>query len=195
MGVPQVQAHTGIALRASVTETQMNDVVSILETKVGKQEAENVRNALSRVLDVAARETNAGADPQILIRRETQPVSKGPETNFTGDVDVQFMFGPNSATKFAGAYVTFQPGARTAWHTHSTGQHMVVISGVCWTQEWGKEKSIANPGDVVWCPPGVKHWHGASSDTTMTHFAITGTGGPAQMQWLEKVSDEQYYSR
>jgi quercetin dioxygenase-like cupin family protein len=72
---------------------------------------------------------------------------------------------------------------------------MIVISGVCWTQEWGKEKITANPGDVVWCPLGVKHWHGASSDTAMTHFVITGTGGTGQMQWLEKVTDQQYYGR
>jgi quercetin dioxygenase-like cupin family protein/alkylhydroperoxidase/carboxymuconolactone decarboxylase family protein YurZ len=195
LGVPQLQGHISIALRVGVTETQMEHIISILETKVGKQEADNTRNVLSRVMNTTAQETNTRADPQILIRRETQPASKAPEANFTGDVDVQFMFAPNSAAPFSGAYVTFQPGARTAWHTHSAGQHMVVLSGVCWTQERGKEKIIANPGDVVWCPPGVVHWHGASSDTTMTHFVITGTGGPGRMQWLEKVSDEQYYGK
>jgi alkylhydroperoxidase/carboxymuconolactone decarboxylase family protein YurZ/quercetin dioxygenase-like cupin family protein len=195
LGVPQLQGHIGIALRVGVTEIQMKNIISILETKTGKQEAENARNALSRVLAATAAETIASTDPQILIRREAQPVSKAPETNFTGDVDVQFMFVPSGVVPFSGAYVTFQPGARTAWHTHSAGQHMVVLSGVCWTQEWGKEKIIANPGDVVWCPSGVKHWHGSSGDSAMTHFVITGTGGPGQMQWMEKVSDEQYYGK
>ncbi|MDR2741949.1 MAG: carboxymuconolactone decarboxylase family protein [Treponema sp.] len=195
LGVPQLHGHIGIALRVGVTEIQMRNIISILETKVGEREAENARNALSRVLDTTAAETIASTDPQILIRREAQPVSKAPETNFTGDVDVQFMFAPNGVAPFSGAYVTFQPGARTAWHTHSAGQHMVVLSGVCWTQEWGKEKIIANPGDVVWCPPGVKHWHGSSGDSAMTHFVITGTGCPGQMQWLEKVSDKQYYGK
>jgi quercetin dioxygenase-like cupin family protein/alkylhydroperoxidase/carboxymuconolactone decarboxylase family protein YurZ len=196
LGVPQLQSHIGVALRVGVTEAQMENLVSILETKVGRREGENARNVLSRFSGTTTPEpADTSADPQVLVRREDQPVNKAPGANFSGDVDVQFMFAPNEAAPFSGAYVTFHPGARTAWHTHSAGQHIVVLSGVCWTQEWGKEKMTANPGDVVWCPPGVKHWHGASGDSTMTHFVITGTGNISRMEWLEKVSNEQYYGK
>jgi quercetin dioxygenase-like cupin family protein len=93
---------------------------------------------------------------------------------------------------FSGAYVTFEPGARSAWHTHPAGQHLIVTSGVGWTQEWGGPVTETRTGDVVWCPPGVKHWHGAKPTTAMTHVALTGTAGGKNVDWLEKVSDEQY---
>ena len=91
--------------------------------------------------------------------------------------------------------VTFEPGARSAWHTHPAGQRLVVISGVGLTQEWGKPVQVIRPGDVVWCPPGVKHWHGAASATAMTHLAVTGTVDGKNVKWMEKVSDEQYNAR
>jgi quercetin dioxygenase-like cupin family protein/alkylhydroperoxidase/carboxymuconolactone decarboxylase family protein YurZ len=195
LGVPQLQSHIGVALRVGITGMQMENLVSTLEVKVGKREAENVQNVLRRISGTTGLEPDTNTDPQVLIQREAQPVNKAPEANFTGAVDVQFMFMPNEAAPFSGAYVTFSPGSRTTWHTHSAGQHIVVLSGVCWTQEWGKEKITVNPGDVVWCPPGIKHWHGASGDSAMTHFVITGTGNISRMLWLEKVSDEQYYGK
>jgi quercetin dioxygenase-like cupin family protein len=91
--------------------------------------------------------------------------------------------------------VTFEPGSRSAWHTHPAGQRLVVKSGVGLTQEWGKPTQAIRPGDVVWCPPGVKHWHGASPTTAMTHLAVTGTEDGKNVTWMEKVTDEQYNAR
>ena len=90
---------------------------------------------------------------------------------------------------------TFEPGARSNWHTHPTGQHLIVTSGVGWTQEWHGPIVEIRAGDVVWCPPGVKHWHGATPTTAMTHLALTGTVGGKNVEWLEKVTDEQYHGK
>ena len=87
-------------------------------------------------------------------------------------------------------YVTFEPGARSAWHTHPAGQRLIVVSGVGRTQEWGKPVQVIRPGDVVWCPPGVKHWHGAAPDTAMTHLAVTGAVDGRSVTWMEKVIEE-----
>lgn len=118
---------------------------------------------------------------------------EGAEPNFTGKVRGERMFPANDTTNFSGSYVTFSPGARTAWHTHPAGQTMVVVSGVCWTQEWGGTKTEARAGDAIWCPPGVKHWHGASKDSEMTHLVLTGVDSEGKnVVWMEKVTDEQY---
>ena len=95
----------------------------------------------------------------------------------------------------SGALVTFEPGARSAWHTHPAGQRLIIVSGVGLTQEWGKGVQEFHPGDVVVCPPGVKHWHGAASTTAMTHLAVTGTVGGKNVEWMEKVTDVQYNAR
>nr|WP_244884913.1 carboxymuconolactone decarboxylase family protein [Singulisphaera acidiphila] len=104
------------------------------------------------------------------------------------------MFAANVDIKASGAYVTFEPGARSAWHTHPAGQRLVVVSGVGLTQEWGKPVQEIRPGDVVWCPPGVKHWHGAPPTTAMAHLAVTGAVDGKSVEWLEKVTDDQYSS-
>jgi quercetin dioxygenase-like cupin family protein len=105
------------------------------------------------------------------------------------------LFPAKDTAPFSGAYVTFEPGARSAWHTHPAGQHLIVTSGVGWTQEWDGPTVEIRAGDVVWCPPGVKHWHGASLTTAMTHIALTGTVGGKNVEWLEKVTEEQYRKR
>src|SRR5687767_2096555 len=120
---------------------------------------------------------------------------KGPAEHFTGDVRVDSLFAPKDTAPFSGAYVTFEPGARSAWHTHPAGQHLIITSGVGWTQEWGGPVVEIRSGDVVWCPPGLKHWHGATPTTAMTHIALTGTASGKNVEWLEKVSDEQYRKR
>lgn len=113
-----------------------------------------------------------------------------------GEVRIDPIY-PKSDTKMhSGAYVTFEPGARSNWHTHPRGQHIIVTSGVGYTQVWGGKKVIIRPGDVVWCPPGVKHWHGASKDVAMTHLVITeATKDGNNVNWLEPVSDKQYNSK
>lgn len=125
----------------------------------------------------------------------TQPSMSGPEANFTGRVRVDPLFPSDDAINASGAYITFEPGARSAWHTHPAGQRLVVVSGVGLVQEWGKPVQEIKPGDVVVCPPGVKHWHGAAAASGMTHLAVTGTVDGKNVDWLEKVSDEQYNAR
>jgi quercetin dioxygenase-like cupin family protein len=142
---------------------------------------------------VGPAETTAVA--QQITRAGAQPSAAGPEAFFTGRVRVDPIWPANQDINTSGAYVTFEPGARSAWHTHPKGQQLVVVSGVGRTQEWGKPVQEIRPGDVVWCPPGIKHWHGAAPTTAMTHIAVTGTSEGKNVEWMEKVSDEQYTSR
>jgi quercetin dioxygenase-like cupin family protein len=121
-----------------------------------------------------------------------RPAAKGPGNYFTGNVRVEPLFAAKDTAPFSGAYVTFEPRARSAWHTHPAGQHLIVTHGVGRTQEWGGPIVEIRAGDVVWCPPGVKHWHGATPTSAMTHIALTGTVGGKNAEWMEKVSDEQY---
>ncbi|WP_448196141.1 (R)-mandelonitrile lyase [Raoultella planticola] len=127
-----------------------------------------------------------------IIRSGSQPSRKGPDSWFTGDVRIDAPFQASEPAKVGGATVTFEPGARTAWHTHPLGQTLIVTQGRGWLQEWGKEAQALNQGDIVWIPPGVKHWHGASSDTAMVHIAIAEAENGSPVTWLEKVTDEQY---
>lgn len=133
-----------------------------------------------------------GAEEQTITKAGTQASIKGSNEYFTGNVRVDPLFSVKDAAPFSGAYVTFEPGARSFWHIHPTGQHLVVISGMGWTQAVGKPKVEVKAGDVVWCPPNVKHWHGATATTSMTHMALTGTLGGKNVQWMENVTDEQY---
>jgi quercetin dioxygenase-like cupin family protein len=132
---------------------------------------------------------------QTIFRAGSQGSSKGPAEFFTGNVRVDRLFPANDAAHFSAAYVTFEPGARSAWHTHPTGQHLIVTAGVGRTQAWGGPIEEITAGDVIWCPPNVKHWHGASPTTAMTHIAITGTLNGKNVEWLEQVTDEQYHGK
>ncbi len=115
---------------------------------------------------------------------------------FTGDVRIDMLY-PNTDTKtHGGAYVTFEPGARTNWHSHPAGQHIIVTSGVGYYQAWGKPIQVIKAGDVVWVPIGLKHWHGASKDIAMTHLVVTSVDKNGKnATWLEPVSDKQYYGK
>jgi quercetin dioxygenase-like cupin family protein len=104
----------------------------------------------------------------------SRPSVKGPAENFTGSVRIDPLFDPPDPACTFGAMVTFEPGARTAWHTHPLGQTLIITSGFGWTQCWGEPRQEIRPGDVVWCPPRNKHWHGATTTTTMAHIAIVG---------------------
>ena len=121
-----------------------------------------------------------------------RPVSKGPDDYFTGSVSMDRLFQPNDPARAAGASVTFQPGARTAWHTHPLGQRLIVTDGTGRVQRWGGPVETIRQGDVVWIPAGVKHWHGATPDSAMTHIAIQEQLDGKAVTWMEKVSDAQY---
>lgn len=127
------------------------------------------------------------------IRRNgSQSASKGPEEYFTGAVRIEPLFLSPGPTEFSGASITFEPGARSAWHTHPCGQTLIVTAGLGWTQCWGEAKEEIRPGDVVTCPPDKKHWHGATDKTAMTHIAIQELKDGKAVEWLEKVTGEQY---
>ena len=135
-----------------------------------------------------------GVDPQAIriTRAGTQPSAKGPAENFTGSVRVDYLFQPSDPSRTSGAHVTFEPGARTAWHVHPLGQTLVVTAGSGWVQPWGGRIELIRPGDVVRIPPGRKHWHGATATTGMTHLAIQEQHDGKTVEWMEKVTDEQY---
>jgi len=122
----------------------------------------------------------------------TQPSGKGPAEYFTGVVRIDPLFEARDPARARGASVTFEPGARSAWHTHPLGQTLIVTSGCGWVQSEGGPKMAIRPGDVVWCPPKEKHWHGATPTTAMTHLAIQEQLDGKVVEWLEKVGDEQY---
>jgi quercetin dioxygenase-like cupin family protein len=137
--------------------------------------------------------SSAEEDKAVKVTRiGTQPSAKGPAENFTGNVRVDSRFQASSPGRASGATVTFEPGARTNWHTHPLGQTLIVTSGSGLVQHWNGAIQLIKPGDHVWIPPGVKHWHGASATTGMSHIAITEPLEGKAVDWLEKVSDEQY---
>jgi quercetin dioxygenase-like cupin family protein len=127
-----------------------------------------------------------------LTTNGSQPSSRGPAEYFTGTVRIDPLFQAPSPARAAAAAVTFEPGARTAWHTHPLGQTLICTAGCGYVQSEGGPVHVIRPGDVVWCPPNEKHWHGASSTTAMTHIAIQEELNGKVVDWMEKVSDEQY---
>lgn len=122
----------------------------------------------------------------------SQASGKGPEDWFTGTVRIDPLFQAPDPALVQGASVTFEPGARTAWHTHPLGQTLIVTAGCGWAQRWGGPIEEVRPGDVVWFSPGEKHWHGATLTTAMTHIAIQEKVDGKVVAWMEQVSDEQY---
>jgi quercetin dioxygenase-like cupin family protein len=122
----------------------------------------------------------------------TQASTKGPADWFTGNVRVDPLFQAPDPARVAGAHVTFEPGARTAWHTHPLGQTLIVTSGAGWVQREGGAIEEIRPGDVVWFEPGEKHWHGATAINGMTHLALQERLDGKVVEWLEQVSNEEY---
>lgn len=129
------------------------------------------------------------------IRRSgSQPSGRGPAEYFTGTVRIDPLIQADEPGRVAAASVTFEPGARTAWHTHPLGQILIVTAGCGLARRWGGPIEEIRPGDVVWFAPGEKHWHGATASTAMTHIAIQERLGGKTVEWLEQVSEEQYRS-
>lgn len=125
-------------------------------------------------------------------RNGSRPSGKGPDEYFTGAVRIDPIFEAPDPARVAGASVTFEPGARTAWHTHPLGQTLIVTAGLGRVQRWGGPIEEILPGDVIWFEPGEKHWHGAAPTTAITHIAIQERLDGKVVDWMEKVSDEQY---
>jgi quercetin dioxygenase-like cupin family protein len=131
----------------------------------------------------------------VVSRNDSRPSSKGSPEIFTGSVTIKPMFAVTESTRAAAASVTFESGARSAWHSHPAGQTLIVTAGMGWVQEWGGEKHEIKAGDVIWTPPGVKHWHGATPTQSMTHLAIQEHVDGKVVEWMEQVSQAQYLSK
>lgn len=154
------------------------------------------RTLLAIALTAASPLAQGGeAAEQQITRSGTQRSLPGPAQYFTGNVRVDPLFQADKSIRASAAYVTFEPGARSAWHSHPAGQRLVVVSGLGLTQQWGKPVQEIHPGDVLVCPPGVKHWHGAASSGPMTHLAVSGVLDGKTVEWMENVSDDQNNAR
>ena len=127
-----------------------------------------------------------------ITRGNSQASRKGPAEYFTGTVRVDSPFSAPPPARVSGGTVTFEPGARTAWHTHPLGQTIIITDGCGWVQVEGGSKEEVRPGDIVWFPPGIRHWHGATATQGMTHIAIAEALDGKVVDWMEKVSDDQY---
>ena len=135
----------------------------------------------------------SGKEKEMIVTRSgAQPATPGPAENFTGAVGVEMLFPVQDPSRVSAAAVTFEPRARTAWHSHPAGQTLVVTAGRGWVQQEGGEKKAIKAGDVIWTPPGVKHWHGATATERMTHVAIQETVNGTPVTWMGKLTDQQY---
>lgn len=134
----------------------------------------------------------AGAAEMEVSRSATRQASRGPAEWFTGTVTVTPLFDPKGPSQVGAALVRFEPGARTAWHKHPLGQRLIVLEGSGWTQVEGGSVEVIRAGDVVWCPPGVRHWHGATPTTAMAHIAVQEALNGSPVTWMEHVADAQY---
>lgn len=141
---------------------------------------------------VAPAASSSSATTSTLTTAEERGTIDGDREHFTGQATIAMLFTPNGPRTFSGAYVNFEPGARTAWHTHPAGQTLVVTEGSGWVQLEGEARRDLEPGDVVWTPPGVRHWHGATDAAAMTHMALQGAVDGTAVTWLEHVTDAQY---
>jgi quercetin dioxygenase-like cupin family protein len=151
-------------------------------------------NLATAVLTTLALLVSSSTEAQtpVITRGGSRPVRPGPAENFTGGVQVEMLFEALDPAHASGGSVTFEPGARTAWHSHPRGQILIVTAGIGRVRLWGGPIEEIRAGDVVRIPPGQKHWHGASPQTSMTHLAVTEHRDGTVVQWMEKVSDEQY---
>lgn len=149
-------------------------------------------STLAVMLMVANAQADGSTPAMTLVPKGSQALILGSPAMFVGTVRIDPLVSANEPSRVSAAYVTFGPGARSAWHTHPLGQTLVVTAGTGWVQQQGGEKQVIRPGDVIWTPPGVKHWHGATAQTGMTHMAIQEFLDGKNVEWMEPVSDAQY---
>lgn len=203
----QLRAHFNVGLNVGLSEAQLRNIISVIAARVDQQRARTASQLLDDTLRARTAQRTT-SDPNastpgvsttsraawhrlIVIPRGTQ-VRAAPTTNFTGSVSVASPFKATGDARIGGATVTFQPGARTDWHTHPLGQLLVVMEGEGWVQAQGEPVRAVKPGDVVWTAPGVKHWHGATPHSAMTHVAVAEALDGNVVTWMERVTAEQY---
>ena len=155
--------------------------------------AANVVSGQTAAVSGASQSTPIQDSKTIRVTRgESLQSNKGSDQFFTGAVQVHQLFSSHDPARTSGGKVRFEPGARSAWHTHPLGQILIVTDGTGWIQQWGEPIQEIRKGDVIWIPPGVKHWHGATPTTAITHIAIQEQLNGKVVEWMEKVTDEQY---
>jgi 4-carboxymuconolactone decarboxylase len=193
---PQLPFHIGKGMDNGLTRDQVSEVITHLAFYAGWPKAMSAvpfAKAAFEERQKPAAASSGGADGQIEVMRSgSQLTTAGAADNFTGTVKVASRFQRDAPARVGGGIVTFEPGARTAWHTHPLGQTLIVVSGSGLVQREGGAAEIINSGDVVWIPPGAKHWHGASATSGMAHIAISESLEGKSVDWMEKVSDAQY---
>lgn len=185
----QLPFHANRAMDNGLTRAEAAEAVTHLGFYAGWPRAMSAVPVLERVF--AARQADAAADLAITRATPADGTAGSPDY-FTGDVTISGLYSATPPARIGGGTVSFAPGARTAWHTHPLGQTLLIISGMAWVQKEGGPILTANPGDVVWIPPLVKHWHGATPNDAMTHFAIAEALDGNAVTWMELVPDEVY---
>ena len=181
---PQLRAHMNISLRNGLDQADMEDFVALLHDNISQKSAARASSVLAAVTK---------SDPVLNMALRVQKAGqnrRGPAANFTGEVLVSSPF--NGDGRYRGAMVTFAPKARTAWHYHPNGQTLVITAGEGRVQSKGQPVQVVKPGDVVWIPPFVEHWHGGGFDTEMSHAAVLSSDNGQSTVWLQHVSDEEY---
>jgi len=187
----QLPFHANRAMDNGLTRTEASEALTQVAFYAGWPRAMSAVPVLKSVFD--GRANARPAAPALLkITHANQGRAKAPVEYFTGDVEISSLYQGDAPARIGGATVSFPAGARTAWHTHPLGQTLFVISGKGWVQKEGGPVEVVRPGDVVWIPPLVKHWHGASADEPMSHFAVAESLDGRAVTWMEKVSDEDY---
>lgn len=192
----QLRSHMRLARQNGVTENELAETITQLAFYSGWPNAISAvgiaREVFAETDTQEARPSASATDPIIVTKAGSQPAAAGSSDNFTGTVKVDMRFQRPLPAKAGGGIVTFEPGARTAWHSHPLGQTLIVTEGNGLVQHWGGPVQLIGKGDVVWIPPGVKHWHGAGAATGMAHVAIAEAQDGQSVTWMEKVSDAQY---
>ena len=194
----QLRSHFSVGMHNGLTREQLTGIVSIIKNKVGPEEGNNASTVLQTILSPdKSDKTSSRSNADAIATESINSFPKGQKlnnTNFTGTAWHQPIVASDSVFNTSMGSVTFEPGARTNWHRHASGQILVITDGTAYYQEKGKPKQTLAKGQVIKCPPGVTHWHGATRDGSMTHLAISPNLELGQVVWFEKVTDEVYES-
>jgi 4-carboxymuconolactone decarboxylase len=196
----QLRSHMTLALQNGVTKSELVETITQLAFYTGWPNAVSavpVAREVFQTANASVSQVDQGAqvheDRKItIIHAGSQASSYGSADHFTGSVRVDSRFQEGAPAHVGGAYVTFEPNSRTAWHTHPLGQVLIVTAGTGLVQQWGSPAQVIKPGDIVWIPPGVKHWHGATSSSGMTHVAIAEALNGKSVDWMGLVTEAQY---